>query len=70
MKPKFYYNRFIYSLFGTHFIIYLFWAFIELSLSKPIQETFLTSDSRTWYVAFLICVLCCSAPFYAPFKDE
>ena len=69
MKPKFYFNRFIYSLFGMHFIVYLCWAFIELSLTKPIQETFATNYSRGWYIVFLFCVLCYSE-FYYPFENK
>jgi len=70
MEPKFYFNRFIYSLFGLHFIIYLCWSFVEFSLLKPIQQTFETSDSRGFYVIFLFCALFSLAPFYAPFENK
>jgi len=70
MKPKFYLNRFILAVFGSQLLIYLCWSFIELSFTTPFIETFNTTDSRGVYIAFLVIVLFCGAPFYLPFEEE
>ena len=70
MTLKFYLHRFIYVFFGTQFLIYLCWSFIELSFLTPIIDTFKTTNSRGCYLMIMFCILVCGSPYYAPFENN
>ena len=70
MNNKFYLNRFILIFLAAHAFVYLSWAFVDLSLTIPITETFKYSNSRFCYLVFMFVVFVSGAPFYFPFEED
>ena len=70
IKPVFKPTRLIYILIFAHLIPYLCWAFIDLSLTKPILIVFSYSEGRGGYLFFLFAIIFMSGPFILPFEEQ
>ena len=50
--------------------VYVSWAFIVLSFTEPIIETFTTENSRGLFLLFEVCIIGMGAPYYLPFEEK
>jgi hypothetical protein len=67
---RFYPYRLIKCIVLAHFIIYLPWAFIVLSLTEPFIETFSSENGRALYLTIILGIVGSSAPYFFPFLNN
>jgi hypothetical protein len=70
IKPVFKPIRLFYILIFVHLIPYACWAFIDLSLIKPILIVFGDSEGRMGYICFLFAIILMAVPLIFPFKKQ
>jgi len=63
-------KTFIYFLVAPQLTIYLLWCFVDLSFITPLIDTFEDSESRFFYILFMLICIIFGLPHYLPNKEE
>lgn len=70
LENKFYPNRFLKSVLYPNLIIYFIWAFVKMSLTEPLIQTFLNNEGRALFVFVNFMIILIMIPHWYPFEKK